>query len=192
MGADRHRWPLVRAAVLRRETMAATAAKEMQMSCRWKTLLPAVVMGLTASSAAWAAPSALELSRRSDQQHRLSSERTEVTMWLQGKGEKPDQRQLSILTVQDDKNGDRTLIRFHAPAAIKDTALLSIEDPRSGDEEQWLYLPAFARTRRVGASELGDRFVGTDLFYEDMKRRRVDDFSYTMLRSEKWTEATAG
>jgi hypothetical protein len=63
---------------------------------------------------------------------------------------------------------------------VKGTGLLSVEQPGS-DEEQWLYLPAFKKTRRVGQSELGDRFVGTDFFYEDLKRRKVGDYAHTLL-----------
>ena len=61
--------------------------------------------------------------------------------------------------------------------------MLSLEVP-GGDEEQWLYLPAFKKTRRIGQSELGERFVGTDFFYEDMKRRQVDEYQHTILGSE--------
>jgi hypothetical protein len=124
------------------------------------------------------------LMRKSDKAHRLPYEHTIATMQLQGKDETPRERQVESWTSQDDSSGDKLRVKFHAPAEVKGTGLLSLE-AKTGDDEQWLYLPSFKKTRRVGQSELGDRFVGTDFFYEDMKRRQVSDYTYVLLREEK-------
>ena len=144
-----------------------------------------IALGWAAGAAApaLASPSALSLMRRSDRRHEVAAERVEITMRLQEKGRAARTRRLSMLTAQRGA-GDRLRLRFEAPASIAGTALLSVEDPRGGGGDQWLYLPAFRKTRRIGTAELGDRFMGTDLFYEDMKRREVDDFSYRLLRQE--------
>ncbi|MBW2737197.1 MAG: outer membrane lipoprotein-sorting protein [Deltaproteobacteria bacterium] len=96
-----------------------------------------------------AAPSALSLMRRSDKLHRLPLERVEALMVLQKRGGKPYTRRLVMTTAQDAKKGDKSVIRFAAPANIKNTAMLSVEDQKKDTDEQWLYLPAFRRTRRA-------------------------------------------
>lgn len=142
--------------------------------------LPMLALSLPAS----AAPSALSLMKRSDKLHRLPVERTEAVMVLQKKGGKPYSRRLVMTVAQDAKKGDKSVIRFIAPANIKNTAMLSVEDQQKDTDQQWLYLPAFKRTRRIGSADLGDRFVGSDFFFEDLKARDIEDYSYKLLRSE--------
>lgn len=125
-----------------------------------------------------------ELMHRSDRRHRIPLEHMVATMTLQPKSGEQEHREYDSYAAQDGKAGDKSLIRFRAPADVKDTTLLAVEDPAKKEDDQWLYLPAFRKTRRVGNAELGDRFVGSDIFYEDMKRRYVDDYSYAMLREE--------
>lgn len=130
-------------------------------------------------------PDALALMRKSDKLHRVKEERIKLEMVLEPKGGQKKRRFTEQYAFQDPaEKGDKIWIRFEAPGDVKGTTLLTHER-KDVDDDQWLYLPAFKKTRRVGASELGDRFAGTDLFYEDLKRRVVDDYSYTLKGSEK-------
>jgi len=109
-----------------------------------------------------------ELMRKADKRHRFPNESGEAVMVLQaGTGEQRN-RSFEFFYIQDDAGGDRLWIRFTAPGDIKGTTFLTIEN-KGSDDEQWIYLPAFSRTRRIGTAELGDRFVGSDLFYDDLK-----------------------
>jgi hypothetical protein len=131
-------------------------------------------------------PDPLELMKEAERRHRLPVELLEIEMVLQEKGGEKRVRTAGYVITQDkeDKAGDRLWIRFHTPGDIKGTTLLSIEN-KQGASDQWLWLPAFQRKRRVGGAELGDRFADTDLWYEDMKRRYVPDFTYKLLGSDK-------
>ena len=63
-----------------------------------------------------------------------------------------------------------SLIRFIYPPDIEDTAFLTLE--RAGDDaEQFLYLPALRRVRRIVAKQKGKSFVNSDLYYQDLERR---------------------
>ncbi|MEE4300141.1 MAG: outer membrane lipoprotein-sorting protein [Pseudomonadales bacterium] len=73
---------------------------------------------------------------------------------------------------------ERIAIFFTAPAMIADTAFLSL-DHDSRPDENWLYLPATDRVRRLPVSERGDAFMGTDLSYGDVK----DNFKFPL---EDW------
>lgn len=79
---------------------------------------------------------------------------------------------------------DRKLVLFFtAPANIRDTAVLTWDYADTArEDDQWLYLPALRKVRRIPGSERGDYFLGTDFSYEDMKldgKLSVDDYTYT-------------
>lgn len=78
-----------------------------------------------------------------------------------------------IVTYRLDKSGGETanLIRFLDPEDIAGTGLLSI-DKSDGSTDQWLYLPALDRVRRISSDRKGGRFVGSDLYYEDLQERK--------------------
>lgn len=79
---------------------------------------------------------------------------------------------------------ERQIIRFTAPADIDGTGFLTIE--KTGWEtEQFLYLPALRRTRRIVTSQKSSRFVNSDFTYEDMERHPVDDYTYKIVGSQK-------
>ena len=147
--------------------------------------LLACAIWLANAAIAGSSPDPLALMRESDKRHRLASERTRLAMVLQEKGGPERARSLELVVGQElkKKSGDKQWIRFDAPGDIKGTQLLTVESD-DGSAQQWLYLPAFKKSRRVGAAELGDRFAGTDFFYEDLKHRVVDDYSYKLLGSE--------
>ncbi len=129
------------------------------------------------------ASDATKIMQDSDGRHRLVFESVKATMTLQAHGGATEKRTYVTTVAQDDHDGDKLHVRFTTPGDIAGTALLTLEGKDRGDE-QWLYLPSFKKTRRLGAAELGDRFVGSDLFYEDLRRHRVADYSHTLLREE--------
>jgi hypothetical protein len=89
-------------------------------------------------------------------------------------------------------NEKRTVIFYLEPANVKDTGFLTFDYPEAGKEDdQWLYLPAMRKVRRISASNKGDYFLGTDLTYDDLKRdSKVSDHEYTWTL--KGTETVAG
>ena len=91
-----------------------------------------------------------------------------------------------IFTTQRMKEGDfeRQIIRFTAPADIDGTGFLTIETP-GWETEQFLYLPALRRTRRIVSSRKTGRFVNSDFTYEDMERHPVDNYTYKITGSKK-------
>ena len=91
-------------------------------------------------------------------------------------------RQLNISVLE--KNGARsTLLRFISPADIQGTGFLAVEDGQGGTD-QFLYLPALNRTRRIVAGQKSRSFVNTDFTYEDMERRPVDDSEHIIVGDE--------
>lgn len=80
----------------------------------------------------------------------------------------------------DSDDQTNVAIYFTAPSAIEDTAFLSLDRTQTDLDENWLFLPATERVRRLPASERGDYFMGTDLTYGDIK----DNFKFP---AEDWS-----
>ena len=78
----------------------------------------------------------------------------------------------------------KQLIRFGSPADIEGTGFLSLEK-EGGDTEQFLYLPALRRTRRIVSSQKDHRFVNTDFTFEDMERRPVEDSDHRIAGQKR-------
>ena len=80
-----------------------------------------------------------------------------------------------------DKNDKRSsIIKFLSPADVKGTGFLVNENSESADD-QWLYLPAFNKSKRISSSNETDNFVGSDFTFEDINREDLDEFSYKFL-----------
>ena len=83
----------------------------------------------------------------------------------------------------------RTVIHYLSPRNIKKTAFLTYDYPEADkDDDQWLYLPAMRKVRRISASDRGDYFLGTDFTYEDIKKESkvtLEDYTRKTLRKEE-------
>ncbi len=82
----------------------------------------------------------------------------------------------------------RTVIHYLKPRNVKKTAFLTYDYPEANkDDDQWLYLPAMRKVRRISASDRGDYFLGTDFTYEDIKKESkvtLADYTRKTLREE--------
>ncbi|WP_286716049.1 outer membrane lipoprotein-sorting protein [Thalassolituus sp. UBA2009] len=79
----------------------------------------------------------------------------------------------------------KTVFFYQSPANVKDTAFLTFDYAAAEQEDdQWLYLPALRKVRRISASDRGDYFMGTDFTYEDIKQNghiSPDDYQLQRL-----------
>jgi len=91
-------------------------------------------------------------------------------MVLTEKGRAPRIREVVTYRMDTGRNEISNLIRFLDPEDIAGTGLLSI-DKAEGEADQWLYLPALDRVRRIASNRKGGRFVGSDLYFEDLQTR---------------------
>ena len=105
-------------------------------------------------------------------------------MILAKKGSKPRYRTLYTYRLDNDNGEIWSLMRFTEPADINGTGLLTHDQP--GDESsQWIYLPALDRARRISSSRKGGRFVGSDIYYEDLRKRDVEKDRHRILGNGK-------
>lgn len=90
-------------------------------------------------------------------------------------------RNVEMFSVKDEKDLKKLVIVFHAPASVKNTRYLAVEN-EGRDDDKWIYLPALKRVRRIAASEGGSSFMGSDFTYDDMSDRDVDRDNHKLLR----------
>jgi len=97
-----------------------------------------------------------------------------------------NQRVRHMVSFRKDYGKDKKMIVFFTePANIRDTALLTFDyDDPAKDDDQWLYLPALKKVRRISAADRGDYFMGTDFTFEDMKQTpELTDYHWRLLGS---------
>ncbi|MDH5693964.1 MAG: outer membrane lipoprotein-sorting protein [Gammaproteobacteria bacterium] len=92
-------------------------------------------------------------------------------------------RSNSIKTMEVKDDGDKSLIVFHTPKDLKGTAMLTYSHAVVPDE-QWLYLPALKRTKRISSSNKSGPFLGSEFAYEDLSSFEIEKFSYKYIKEE--------
>ena len=80
-------------------------------------------------------------------------------------------------------DGDKSLIIFESPRDVKGVAILSFSHKTSADD-QWLYLPALKRVKRIASKNKSGPFLGSEYTFEDLSSQEVEKFSYLFLRDE--------
>ena len=98
----------------------------------------------------------------------------------QGQESKRDIR-LKTLEVMDD--GDKSMSIFDTPRDVKGTAFLSYTHAITPDD-QWLYLPALKRIKRISSANKSGPFMGSEFAYEDISSQEVEKYTYKWLRDE--------
>lgn len=111
-----------------------------------------------------------------------------VTMTLSQEGNRPRVRNMLVFRADGAGGQVATLIRFTAPADIQGTGLLTL-DAEDGSTNQWIYLPAMQRVRRVDSNRQGGRFVNTDYYFEDLKDRKPAADTHRIVGREKLGES---
>lgn len=83
----------------------------------------------------------------------------------------------------------RTLLFYTAPANVRGTGFLTYDYfDRATEDDQWLYLPALRKVRRIPASNRGDYFLGTDFSYEEIKSENkigLQDYDFRTVGEEE-------
>lgn len=87
-------------------------------------------------------------------------------------------RQLYIFRERLKPTEISALIRFVTPEDVKNTGMLT--NDKTGDNvDQWIYLPALKKVRRISSSRKGGRFVSSHFYYEDLRDREPDQDVHT-------------
>ena len=77
---------------------------------------------------------------------------------------------------------DKSLMEFKTPSDVKGTKFLSYEHIDKEDD-QWLYLPALKRVKRIASKAKSGAFMGSEFAYEDLSGTNVEKYNYTQAEA---------
>jgi hypothetical protein len=106
-----------------------------------------------------------------------------VTMILTDASGRERRRTLDFALHETKGDGDRQRILFQAPGDVRGTVLLTHSHVLA-DDDQWLYLPAFKRVKRISAANQSGPFVGSEFAYEDLVEQDADNYVNRYLRDD--------
>ena len=107
----------------------------------------------------------------------------DLRMVLKNARGRATERALRIRQLEVADDGDKVLVVFDAPGNIRGTALLSHAHPSTPDD-QWLFLPALKRTKKIASRNRSGPFVGSEFSFEDLSPREIDKYTYEFLGIE--------
>lgn len=119
----------------------------------------------------------LELAQKNDAvMSGYADAKAEMVMTLvNANGDKRERTMKS--TILEKKGGDKSLMEFLTPADVKGTKFLSYEHADK-DDDQWLYLPALKRVKRIASKNKSGSFMGSEFSYEDLSAFNIDKYDY--------------
>ncbi|MEZ9009791.1 outer membrane lipoprotein-sorting protein [Vibrio sp. 10N.286.49.F3] len=87
---------------------------------------------------------------------------------------------LKSLEVDDDKG----LTIFDEPRDVKGTAFLNHSHITKSDD-QWLYLPALKRVKRISSRNKSGPFMGSEFAYEDLSSFELEKYTFNYIEDAK-------
>ncbi len=109
--------------------------------------------------------------------------RASMSMLLRNKQGEESMRYMDTRVLEVSDDGDKTLIVFNQPRDVKGTALLTFSH-KTGDDDQWLYLPALKRVKRIASRNKSGPFMGSEFAFEDLSSQEIEKYSYKYVRDE--------
>ena len=108
-----------------------------------------------------------------------------MTMLLKNKQGQTSNRKVRVKTLEVNGDGDKSLSIFDTPADIKGTASLTYSHALKPDD-QWLYLPALKRVKRISSKNKSGPFMGSEFAYEDISSQEIDKYTYKYIKDDTY------
>ena len=125
-----------------------------------------------------------EIAEKADRLQRgFGDMKAKMIMILKDRRGQETRRELEASTLETKSGGEKSLVYFNSPRDIRGTALLTHSHP-GREDEQWLYLPAVRRTKRISVTGRSSPFMGSEFAYEDLVTAYPSQYDYRFLREE--------
>ena len=83
---------------------------------------------------------------------------------------------------------EKSIMFFESPADVKNTSFMNWSYDDDTADDQWIYLPALKKVKRISSDSKSDYFMGSDFTYDDLGDRKVNADNHTLLREETINE----
>jgi len=136
-----------------------------------------------------AAPKPQEIMDKVMEMQSSDSSALDLELTLIDSGGQERTRRLQTLSLTEDGKTSSITV-FLSPSSVKNTRFLAVEGAQ-GKTDQWIYLPALKRVKRIAANEEGGSFMGSDFSYADMASTTydADEATHTLLEETATTYA---
>ena len=126
----------------------------------------------------------LQIARAAEEADKgFGSSIVDLKMTLSNKNGQSSQRFLVNRILEQNEDGDKSLIVFNSPKDVKGTATLTFTH-KVGADDQWLYLPSIKRVKRISSNNKSGPFVGSEFAYEDLSSQEVEKYNYKFLEQK--------
>ncbi len=126
----------------------------------------------------------LEIAKKADQVDQgFESSSVNLTMILTNKQGQESTRYLENKTLELTEDGDKSLVVFNSPKDVQGTATMTFTH-KEGPDDQWLYLPALKRVKRISSSNKSGPFVGSEFAFEDLSSQEVEKYTYKYIEEK--------
>lgn len=109
----------------------------------------------------------------------------DLVMILRNRHGEESVRQLRNRALEVEGDGDKSMIIFDEPRDVAGTAMLTFSHALEPDE-QWLFLPALKRVKRIASNNKSGPFMGSEFAYEDLSSQEVEKYTYRFLREDTY------
>ncbi len=103
-----------------------------------------------------------------------------LTMTLVNKSGNQRVRKIKQFT-KDRGEVEKRIMFFLSPADVKNTSFMSWSYDSDQSDDQWIYLPALKKTKRISSDSKSDYFMGSDFTYDDLGDRKLEDDTHKLL-----------
>jgi len=149
-----------------------------------RQLIPILILLIfsTPLAAETAAEKGLRIANAADRRDSGWKDQTaDMIMILRNRRGDESRREIHTKTLEMQNDGDKSLSLFDEPADVKGTAMLTFSHGLRPDD-QWLYLPALKRVKRITSRNKSGPFMGSEFAYEDISSQEVEKYRYKYLR----------
>ena len=108
----------------------------------------------------------------------------EFEMILRNRHGGESRRHLRSRILELNEDGDKSLVIFDNPKDVQGTAMLTFSH-KTGNDDQWLYLPALKRVKRISSSNKSGPFMGSEFAYEDLSSKEIEKYTYQFVGEEE-------
>jgi len=142
-----------------------------------RAFIIALTTSLFAVSASAEEPTAQQIVDKALDQNAMGFQSGKAQLSLTIEDARKDRR-VRKLEVKSKNVGElaRTLVTLTEPKEVRGQAFLFAE--QKGEDDVWMYLPAFKVTRRIEGGQKNGSFLGSHFTYADLESRDLKDADY--------------
>ncbi len=148
-----------------------------------KTVAIVAAILMVAGMSAKAQMSGREIVKRAYNLPQGEDKTSTLTMTLTNKSGQTRVRKIKQFT-KDFGDVEKKIMFFIAPADVKNTSFMNWSYEGDKADDQWIYLPALKRVKRISSDSRSDYFMGSDFTYDDLGDRKLDADTHKLLREE--------